>query len=89
MIIDYDLEILYHPGKANVVVDALSQKRSFGMAALLTHHKPLLNELRKLDIEVVAKGVQAKLASLSLQPSLIDRIKEAQKDDVERIIEES
>ena len=64
------------------------------MAALLTHHKPLLDELRKLDIEVVAKGVQAKLASLSLQPSLIDRIKEAQKSDaeridLERIIEES
>ena len=55
------------------------------MTALLTHQKPLLDELRKLDIEVVAKGVQAKLASLSLQPSLIDRIKEAQKDDVERI----
>ncbi|WMV24568.1 hypothetical protein MTR67_017953, partial [Solanum verrucosum] len=23
---DYDMDILYHPGKANVVVDALSQK---------------------------------------------------------------
>ena len=23
---DYDCEILYHPGKANVVVDALSRK---------------------------------------------------------------
>jgi hypothetical protein len=26
LIKDYDLEIHYHPGKANVVVDALSQK---------------------------------------------------------------
>jgi len=24
---DYDFELLYHPGKANVVVDALSRKR--------------------------------------------------------------
>jgi len=24
---DYDFELLYHPGKANVVADALSQKR--------------------------------------------------------------
>ena len=23
---DYDIEIIYHPGKANVVVDALSRK---------------------------------------------------------------
>ena len=76
------------------MADALSRKRSFGVAALLTHQKPLLDELRKLDIEVVGKDVQAKLASLSLQPSLIDRIKEAQKSDaeridLERIIEES
>lgn len=26
MVKDYDCEILYHPGKANVVVDALSRK---------------------------------------------------------------
>jgi hypothetical protein len=26
LIKDYDLEIHYHPGKANLVVDALSQK---------------------------------------------------------------
>jgi hypothetical protein len=26
LIKDYDLEILYHPGKANLVVDALSRK---------------------------------------------------------------
>ena len=84
LIKDYDLEILYHPDKANVVADALSRRRSFGIATLLTHQKPLLDELRKLDIEVVAKGVQVKLASLSLQPSLIDRIKEVQKSDAER-----
>jgi len=24
---DYDFELLYHPGKANVVADALSKKR--------------------------------------------------------------
>ncbi|GKB00986.1 putative reverse transcriptase domain-containing protein [Tanacetum coccineum] len=26
LLVDYDCEILYHPGKANVVADALSQK---------------------------------------------------------------
>jgi hypothetical protein len=29
---DYDLEIHYHPGKANVVVDALSRKSYVNMA---------------------------------------------------------
>ena len=32
MVKDYDCEILYHPGKANVVADALSRK---AVAALI------------------------------------------------------
>ena len=31
---DYDLEILYHLGKANVVVDALSRKKKVDVAMI-------------------------------------------------------
>ena len=77
LIKDYDLEILYHPGKANVVADTLSRRRNYGVAALLSEQKSILEELRRLDVEVLTKNVQTKLASLQLQPSLLERIKEA------------
>ena len=33
---DYDVEILHHPGKANVVVDALSRKTAHSSAMLMS-----------------------------------------------------
>ena len=42
--------MLYHPGKANVVTDALSQKRDYKVAAMLTEQRPLLEDMRRLDL---------------------------------------
>ena len=39
---DYDCSINYYPGKANVVVDALSRKSSSFSAALLTTRKEII-----------------------------------------------
>ena len=39
LINDYDCSIGYHPGKANVVADALSRKSSGQLACLLTTQK--------------------------------------------------
>ena len=38
---DYDCEILYHPGKANCVADALSQKSSATIMSIQVMPKPL------------------------------------------------
>ena len=90
LIKDYDCSINYHPGKANVVADALSRK-SYGFSApLLTTQKHIINDLERLGVEVVIGGSQSYLASLSVQPTLIEKIKISQGCDPQlmKIMEE-
>ena len=47
---DYDMSILYHPGKVNVVVDALSR---FSMGST-SHVKEEKRELSK-DVDILAR----------------------------------
>ena len=75
MIKDYDCSINYHPGKANVVVDALSQK-SFGFSTvLLTTQNEIIEDLERMGIEIVMGNSQVFMASLTIQPTLIEKIK--------------
>ena len=80
LIKDYDLSLQYHPGKANVVADALSRKDYVNCPSKEELPKDLCETLRDLSLEVVPEGF---VASLVVQPTLMDRIKEAQKGDKE------
>ena len=42
---DYDCSILYHPGKANVVADALSRKSAGSLAHINTERRPIIKEI--------------------------------------------
>ncbi|KAL0554431.1 hypothetical protein IC582_008352 [Cucumis melo] len=77
---DYDCEILYHPGKANVVADALSRKVSHS-AALITQQAPLHRDLERAEIAVSVGAVTMQLAQLTVQPTLRQRIIDAQSND--------
>jgi hypothetical protein len=50
------LEVHYHPGKANVVADALSRKAQCNCATMDSEIVTLCDELCKLNIEVVSSG---------------------------------
>ncbi|KAL0553793.1 hypothetical protein IC582_007697 [Cucumis melo] len=77
---DYDCEILYHPGKANVVADALSRKVSHS-AALITRQAPLHRDLERAEIAVSVGAVTMQLAQLTVQPTLRQKIIDAQSND--------
>ena len=79
LIKDYDLEIHYHPGKANVVADALSRKASSSCISATVLHETLCQEMKKMNLAIVAEGT---LASITLTPTLRDQVIAAQKNNI-------
>ncbi|XP_073121931.1 uncharacterized protein [Henckelia pumila] len=69
----------YHPGKANVVADALSRKMA--VIASMSVARPLQDEIQRFGLEFYAEGRAPRLSSLLVQTTLFDRIKVAQEDD--------
>jgi hypothetical protein len=83
LIKDYDCEINYHPGKGNVVAEALSRKSTAKLATLGISQPHLIKELTGMGLEVVGKGMPIHLANLMVQSELLARIKAAQLEDPE------
>lgn len=80
---DYDCEIKYHPGKANVVADVLSRKKQSSLGCVLTYEEELVKELENLRLEVVVppQSMSELLAALVIKPDLCSRIIEARRKD--------
>jgi hypothetical protein len=76
LIKDYDIGIHYHPGKTNMVADALSREPCSLNALLKTNQPALCEEFERFGLELVSHGF---LANLEVRPTLLDQIKEAQK----------
>ena len=83
MLADYDVDLQYHPGKLNVVPDALSRIPRDYEALQITQQKEILKDMMRLDLMVVRRfsGVPEQLMAFQVQPTLKDRIREAQSGD--------
>ena len=80
MIKDYDMRLHYHPGKANVIADALSHKSHVNTLIAGGLPQNLADDLRDLRLEIVPRGF---VATLDIQSTLAEKICEAQKTDKE------
>ena len=82
MIKDYDCSINYHPGKANVVADALSRKERLNMVKIA---EELARDLERMEIEVRgSNGSQEQLYEITFQPALMEKIRRCQEGVMEQ-----
>nr|XP_033508434.1 uncharacterized protein LOC117273376 [Nicotiana tomentosiformis] len=85
---DYDVDILYHPGKANIVADALSRK-SMGSLSHVEADKvkmtKYLCQLASLQVRLVDAEGGRILVQNTAKSSFVTEVKERQHEDPELI----
>ena len=72
----YDLTLHYHPGKANVVADALSRKSRGVLASITSREWRILETMGQFRLQY-SKQAQGTLGSLVATPSLLSRVIES------------
>ncbi|GKV14329.1 hypothetical protein SLEP1_g25225 [Rubroshorea leprosula] len=88
---DYDCRIIYHPGKGNVVADALSRKTPERVMAMMVAEWKLCEEFSNMDLANSQVQGNVLIAGLRIQPELLQKIQEAQKEDskLQRLISDA
>jgi hypothetical protein len=78
LIKDYDLEINYHPGKANVVANALSRRSHVSQLVVDSMPFNLCEEFDKLNLRIV---VNTKAMEMEMGSNLLQEIQKGQVED--------
>ena len=79
---DYDFTLHYHPGKENVVADALSRKSWGALASIASREWRMLKTVGQFGLQY-SEQAQGVMGSLVATPSLLSRVIESQGQDVE------
>ena len=79
---DYDFTLHYHPGKANVVADALGRKSRGALASIASREWRMLETVEQFGLQYI-EWVQGTLGSLVATPSLLSKVIKSQEQDTE------
>jgi hypothetical protein len=80
---DYDFSLQYHPGKANVVADALSRQNALAVSAtVMVKQQELWEEFRDLHLDVDFSPGALKLSMVKIANRLMEEIANNQNDDL-------
>ncbi|GAU51168.1 hypothetical protein TSUD_412030 [Trifolium subterraneum] len=79
---DFEFELNYHPGKANVVADALSRKALYA-SEILMHQCGLYEKFRDMNLSVTYRKGGVKLNRIELTCDLRSTIGSAQEKDMD------
>ena len=74
---DYDFELLYHPGKANVVADTLSRK-TVHTTHLMIKERELLEKFRDMKLHVELESGFIRCSNLTISSDFLDSVRERQ-----------
>ena len=73
---DYDFTLHYHPGKTNVVADALSRKSRGALASIASWEWRMLETVGQFGLQYL-EHAQGTLRSLVATPYLLSRVIES------------
>ena len=77
---DYDFTLHYHPGKANMVANALSRKSRGALASIASQEWRMLETMGQFGLQY-SEQAQGVMGSLVATPSLLNRVIESQGQD--------
>ena len=77
----YDFELQYHPGKANVVADALSRKTQCSMMCLIRDDWDAMKTLAEFGLDLVEGEDRVTMFTIEARPDIIVQVMEAQKNN--------
>ncbi|XP_058078569.1 uncharacterized protein LOC131226875 [Magnolia sinica] len=79
---DFKFDVSYHPGKENLVADALSRKRALEFVApLMVREWDMMEFVRDFNMKLIVEEPFEIIAHIQAQPMINSKIIEAQKGD--------